>query len=98
MAADNVPGRVQIPDATPLESGPGEGGGDIGNTAPKGRPGVRANILIKVRYPLNSRQWPEEYDLCRTFLHVAQFRKHTAMRESHAKLAQRVQTCDKIWP
>ena len=30
------------------------------------------------------RQWPEVYDLCHTFLHVAQVRKHTDMRESHA--------------
>ena len=31
-----------------------------------------------------SRQWPEVYDLCHTFLHVARVRKHTAMRELHA--------------
>ena len=28
-----------------------------------------------------SRQWPEVYDLCHTFLHVAQVKKLTAMRE-----------------
>ena len=30
-----------------------------------------------------SRQWPEVYDLCHTFLHVARVRKHTDMRELH---------------
>ena len=30
------------------------------------------------------RQWPEVYDLCHTFLHVARVKKPTAMRESHA--------------
>ena len=34
------------------------------------------------------RQWPEVYDLCRTFLHVARVRKHTDMREFHAFRAQ----------
>ena len=33
------------------------------------------------------RQWPEVYDLCHTFLHVARVRKHTDMRESRAILA-----------
>ena len=32
---------------------------------------------------LRSRQWPEVYDLCHTFLHVALVKKPTAMRESH---------------
>ena len=32
-----------------------------------------------------SRQWPEVYDLCHTFLHVARVRKHTDMQELHAK-------------
>ena len=30
------------------------------------------------------RQWPKEYDLCHTFLHVVRVRKHTDMRELHA--------------
>ena len=34
---------------------------------------------------LSSRQWPEVYDFCHTFLHVARVQKHTDMRESHAK-------------
>ena len=34
---------------------------------------------------LLSRQWPEVYQLCHTFLHVARVRKHTAVWESHAK-------------
>ena len=29
------------------------------------------------------RQWPEVYDLCHTFLHVARVRTHTDMRELH---------------
>ena len=33
------------------------------------------------------RQWPEVYDLCHTFLHVARVKKPTAMRESRAILA-----------
>ena len=40
------------------------------------------------------RQWPEVYDLCHTFLHVApqlaRVKKPTAMRESRAN------KCDKI--
>ena len=43
-----------------------------------------------------NRQWPEVYDSCHTFLHVARVRKHTDMRELHAFLAQRAKTCDKI--
>ena len=31
------------------------------------------------------RQRPEVYDLCHTFLHVVPRKKHTAMREQHAK-------------
>ena len=27
------------------------------------------------------RQWPEVYDLCHTFLHVAQVKKNTDMQE-----------------
>ena len=49
--------------------------------------------------PLQVRQWPEVYDLCHTFLHVARVRKHTDMPELHAFvfwLAQRAKTCDKI--
>ena len=38
----------------------------------------------------HSRQWPEVYDLCHTFLHVAQVKKPTAMRELHA-------TCKNVW-
>ena len=33
------------------------------------------------------RQWPEVYDLCHTFLHVARVKKPRAMLESHAILA-----------
>ena len=33
---------------------------------------------------LSSRQWPEVYDSCHTFLDVARVKQHTAMRESHA--------------
>ena len=32
--------------------------------------------------------WPEVYDLCHTFLHLALVRKHTDMRELHAKCVQ----------
>ena len=39
------------------------------------------------------RQWPKVYDLCSTFLHIVQVRKHTDMRELHAK---RGKTCYKI--
>ena len=35
-------------------------------------------------YDDNVRQSPEVYDLCHTFFHVVQVKKHTAMRESHA--------------
>ena len=35
-----------------------------------------------------SRQWPEVYDLCHTFLHVARVRKHTDMLELYAKRVQ----------
>ena len=38
--------------------------------------------------PLSSRQWPEVYDLCHTFLHIVRVRKHTNMRELHAKRVQ----------
>ena len=34
------------------------------------------------------RQWPEVYDSCHTFLHVARVRKHTDIRELHAKHVQ----------
>ena len=34
---------------------------------------------------MSLRQWPEVYDLCHTFLHIARVRKHTDMRELHAK-------------
>ena len=37
---------------------------------------------------LDSRQWPEVYDSCHTFLHVARVRKHTDMRELHAFCVQ----------
>ena len=30
-----------------------------------------------------SRQWPEAYDSCHTFLHVARVKTHTDIRESH---------------
>ena len=33
----------------------------------------------------SSRQWPEVYDLCHTFLHIARVRKHTAMRKSRVR-------------
>ena len=33
---------------------------------------------------VGSKQWPEVYDLCHTFLHVALARKHTDMQEMHA--------------
>ena len=36
---------------------------------------------------LSIRQWPEVYDSCHTFLHVARVKKPTAMRESRAILA-----------
>ena len=32
--------------------------------------------------PMFTRQWPEVYDLCHTFFHVARLLKPTAMRES----------------
>ena len=38
-----------------------------------------------------SRQWPEVYDLCNTFLHVVR------VKSASQKLAQRAQTCNKIW-
>ena len=40
-----------------------------------------------------TRQWPEVYDLCHTFLHVARVRKHwhTDLRELHAFRVFRVQ-------
>ena len=34
-----------------------------------------------------TRQWPEVYDLCHTFLHFARVKKPTAMRESRVILA-----------
>ena len=36
-------------------------------------------------WAIGNRQWPEVYDLCHTFLHVGWARKHTDMRELHAK-------------
>ena len=41
-------------------------------------------VYIFSYYMVYTRQWPEVYDSCHTFLHVAQVKKHTAMRESHA--------------
>ena len=38
-----------------------------------------------------SRQWPEVYDLCNTFLHVVR------VKSASQKLAQRAKTCNKIW-
>ena len=35
-----------------------------------------------------TRQWPEVYDLCHTFLHVVQVTKPTAMWESHARITR----------
>ena len=37
-----------------------------------------------VRSLTTIRQWPEVYDLCHTFLHIARVKKPTAMRESRA--------------
>ena len=37
----------------------------------------------KLNVIVYSRQWPEVYDSCHTFLHVARVRKHTDMRELH---------------
>ena len=46
------------------------------------------------QYVVSPRQWPEEYDLCHTFLPVARVRKHTD--NCTFWLAQRAKTCDKI--
>ena len=52
------------------------------------RPVQQADPALRASSQLvgETRQWPEVYDLCHTFLHVALVRKHTNMRESHAKL------------
>ena len=49
-------------------------------------------VLNIFRLPY-SRQWPKVYDLCHTFLHVAQVRKHTAMRESRVSRANLACPC-----
>ena len=38
-------------------------------------------MQLSRRLNASFRQWPEEYDSCHTFLHVARVRKHTDMRE-----------------
>ena len=40
-----------------------------------------APMQLSRRLNASFRQWPEEYDSCHTFLHVARVRKHTDMRE-----------------
>ena len=40
----------------------------------------------------SARQWPEVYDLCHTFLHVARVKKPTAMRECDSRMAIRFLT------
>ena len=46
-----------------------------------------SNYLMPI-FTVLCRQWPEVYDLCHTFLHVARVKKHTAVRESHVKRVQ----------
>ena len=42
--------------------------------------GCAAFVFVLGRVGVCVRQWPEVYDSCRTFLHVARVRKHTDMR------------------
>ena len=53
--------------------------------------GVAIIYLFLKFFELVNRQWPEVYDLCPTFLHVARVRKQTDMRELHAQRAKKVQ-------
>ena len=50
--------------------------------------GVAIIYLFLKFFELVNRQWPEVYDLCPTFLHVARVRKQTDMRELHAQRVQ----------
>ena len=60
---------------------------------------------IRVNYGITlvegpSRQWPEVYDLCHTFLHVAQVKQHTCVIlawQCVVWLAQHAKTFYKIW-
>ena len=45
------------------------------------------HCVLRLKFLLVSRHWPEVYDLCHTFLHIVLVKKPTAMQESRAILA-----------
>ena len=55
---------------------------------------------MDLRILTSSRQWPEVYDLCHTFLHVEQVKKHMAMPESHVLFKEKTEKKRVIlaWP